>query len=61
MAAEGRAVELDISDWGTVVSALCVPKAEAKSAGRRLLKMATRIATQLAEALNIEPPDLSVK
>jgi hypothetical protein len=61
MAAEGKAVELDIGDWGTVVSALCVPKAEAKSARRRLLKMATRIATQLAEVLDIEPRDFSVK
>ena len=58
MATEGKAVELDISDWSTVVSALSAPTAEAKSARRRLLKMATTIADHLAEALGIEGPPL---
>lgn len=61
MAAEGKAIELDINDWSNVVSALCGAKVDKQSAHRQMLKMATRIATQLAEALNIEPPDLSVK
>ena len=61
MAAEGTTIDLEINDWSRIILALCAPKVDAESARRRLLKMATRIATQLAEALKIEPPDLSVK
>ena len=61
MAAEDKAIELDINDWSGVVSALCGAKVDRQSAHKRMLKMATRIATQLAEALNIEPSYLSVK
>jgi len=61
MAAEDKTIDLEINDWSRIVLALCAPKVDAESARRRLLKMATRIAAQLAEALNIEAPDLSVK
>lgn len=56
MAAEGKAIDLEIIDWSRVLLALCAPKVKADSARRRLLKMATILATNLAEALGIEPP-----
>jgi hypothetical protein len=61
MAAEGNPIELDISDWSNVVSALCGARVDKQSTRKQVLKMATRIANQLAEALNIEPPNLSIK
>ena len=61
MAAEGKHIDLEIIDWSRIISALCASKVDVDSARRRLFKMAMRLATQLAEALNIEPPDLSAK
>lgn len=56
MAAEGKTIDLEISDWSRIILALCASKVKADSARRRLLKMATIIATNLAELLGIEPP-----
>lgn len=56
MAAKGEAIELDITVWSSVVSALCGPTVDVAAVRKQMLKMATRIANQLAEALNIEPP-----
>jgi hypothetical protein len=56
MAAEGRATELDINDWSTVLLALCGPKVDEESVRRHLLGIARRIASQLAEALGIDGP-----
>ena len=61
MAAENKAIELDIHEWSNVVSALCGARVDKVSGRRNMLKMATRIANQLAEALNIEPPNFSLK
>ena len=57
MAADNKAIELDIHEWSRVVSALC----GAESDRKLMLKMATRIANQLAEALGIDPPSVSIK
>jgi hypothetical protein len=57
MAAEGKPIELDIHEWSNIVSALCGVESDRKL----MLKMATRIANQLAQALNIEPPTFSLK
>jgi hypothetical protein len=61
MAAKGEAIELDINDWSSVVSALCGPTVDVAAVRKQMLKMATRIAEQLAEALNIEPPKFLLK
>jgi hypothetical protein len=61
MASEGKAIELNIHDWSNVVSALCGARVDTQSAHKQMLKMATRIANQLAQALNIEPPSFSLK
>ncbi len=58
MAAAGKAVELDISDWGTVVSALCAPNVKKVSVRKQMLRTAQRIANQLAKALGIDGPPL---
>lgn len=58
MAAEGKAIELDINDWSRVLLALCGGRME-KTAGRnRLLRIARRIADDLAKGLGIDPPSL---
>jgi len=56
MAAEGKTIDLEINDWSRIILALSAPKIDAESARRRLLTMAKGIATQLAEALNIDGP-----
>jgi len=56
MAAEGRAVELDINEWSRVILALCGPPGNEVAVHRRLLEIGMRIASQLAEALGIDPP-----
>ena len=58
MAAEGKAIELDINDWSRVLLALCGGRME-KTAGRNLLlRIARRIADDLAESLGIDAPSL---
>jgi len=61
MAAEGKNTELNITDWSCVVLALCGAKGDKQWSHKQLLRIATRIANQLAEALGIDPPDFSVK
>jgi hypothetical protein len=58
MAAEGRSVELGISDWSTVLLALCGARAKAIPIRKHLLRTATRMASQLADTLGIAPPAL---
>ena len=60
MAAEGRAVELDIHEWSRVLLALCGGGTKEGAGRKRLLGMAKRIADRLAEGLGIEPPVLPV-
>ena len=60
MAAEGK-VELDISDWSRVLSALCGPRVKQVAVRKRLLRTARRIANDLAEALGMDAPPLSGK
>ena len=54
MAADGKAVELDINEWSRIVLALCGSGGNEVSVHRHLLKIGTRIANQLAEALDID-------
>jgi hypothetical protein len=61
MAAEGKNTELNITDWSCVVLSLCGAKGDKQWSHKHLLRLATRIANQLAEALKIDPPDFSVK
>lgn len=61
MAAEDKTIELDIHDWSDVVSALCGPTVDEVSVRKHLLKIATRIANQLADALGIDGPSLPVR
>ena len=58
MAAGDKAIELDISDWCTVLLAVCGMRARRASARRQLLRIGKRIADHLAEALGIDPPSL---
>ena len=58
MATEGKAIEVEIHEWCNVVSALCEARVGSESEHKRLLRLAARIANQLAEALGIEPPKL---
>jgi hypothetical protein len=60
MAAEGRAVELDIHEWSRVLLALCGGTTKEEAGRKRLLGMAKRIANHLAEALGIDPPSLGM-
>jgi len=61
MAAEGKNTELNITDWSCVVLALCGAKGDKQWSHKQLLRLAARIANQLAEALGIDPPSFSVK
>ncbi len=61
MAAEGKAIDLDINDWSTVLLALCGPRVKEVRVQKHLLRIAARIANHLAGALGIEPPHLSLK
>lgn len=56
MAAEGTSIDLDINDWSTVLLALCGTRAKEMSVCKHSLKIARRIANQLAEALGINAP-----
>ena len=56
MAAEGKAIELDIHDWSKVLLALCGTRAREKVVCKHLLGIARRIADHLAEALGIDAP-----
>ena len=58
MAAEGKAIDLDIHDWSTVLLALCGARAKEMTVRKHQLRTATRIANQLADALGIAPPSL---
>jgi hypothetical protein len=56
MAANGKAIELDINEWSRVVLALCGPPGNEVAIHRHLLEIGTRIADQLAKALGIDGP-----
>ena len=56
MAAENKAIELDINDWSTVLLALCGAREEGIPVRRRSLGITRRVANQLAGALGIDPP-----
>ena len=56
MAVEGRVVELDIHEWSRVLLALCGGRTKEAAGHKSLLGMAKRIASNLAEALEIDPP-----
>ncbi len=56
MAAEGKAIELDIHEWSMILLALCGASAKEKSVRNNQLETATMIANQLADALGIAPP-----
>jgi hypothetical protein len=58
MAAEGRAIDLDIHEWSRVLLALCGTREVEESDCKPLLDMARRIADRLAEALGIDRPML---
>jgi len=58
MAAEGKTIDLEISEWSRIILALCGPKSKKESDHRRLLKIAVEIANRLAERLHVEPPSL---
>ena len=58
MAAEGKALELDINDWSKVLLALCGMRAKEVPVCKHSLGIAKRIAGPLAEALGIDPPPL---
>jgi hypothetical protein len=60
MAAEGKAIELDINDWSSVLLALCGPRGNSVRDHKHLLRVAVGISNRLAEALGIEPPKFSV-
>ena len=60
MAAAGESIELNITDWSCVVLSLCGAKGDKQWGHKQLLRLATRIANQLAEALGIDPPSFSV-
>lgn len=56
MAAEDKAIELDIHDWSRVLLALCGARVKQEPVCKDSLKIAGRIANHLAEALGIEAP-----
>jgi len=56
MAADGKAIELDIHNWSKVLLALCGTRAREKVVCKHLLGIAGRIADHLAEALGIDAP-----
>lgn len=57
MAAAGTSIDLDINDWSTVLLALCGSRAKQMPVRKHHLGTATRIANQLADALEIAPPE----
>ncbi len=56
MAAEGKAIELDINDWSRVLLALCGGRMKKTAGHKHLLGIARKIASHLAEVLGIDPP-----
>ena len=56
MAAEGKAIELDINDWSRVLLALCGGRMKKTVGHKHLLGIARKIASHLAEVLGIDPP-----
>ena len=58
MAAEGKAIELDIHEWSRILLALCGARAKETAVRKHQLRTATKIANQLADALGIAPPAL---
>lgn len=58
MAAEGKAIKLDINDWSSVLSALCRTTVKETPVRKHLLGIATRIANHLAKGLGIDAPSL---
>ena len=58
MAAEDKAIELDIHEWSRILLALCGTSAQDMPVRKQLLRVAKRIASQLADALEIAPPSL---
>ena len=58
MGAESTSIDLDIHDWSTVVLTLCGTSAKEMPVRKHQLRMAARIAHQLADALGIDPPAL---
>ena len=61
MAAEDKAIELDIHDWSTVLLALCGARAKEMAVRKHQLRTATKIANQLADALGIAPPTMTAQ
>ena len=61
MAAEEKAIDLDISDWSTVLLALCGPRGKEVRVHKHLLGIARGIANHLAEALGIDAQPIPVK
>jgi hypothetical protein len=56
MDVEGHAVELAVHDWSQVLLALCGTTAKEKAVPKHSLRLARRIANDLAEALGIDGP-----
>jgi hypothetical protein len=61
MAAEGKTIDLEITEWSGIILALCGAKVEDDSVQRLLLGIARRIADQLAEAVEIDGPPSPVE
>jgi hypothetical protein len=53
---QAKNTELNITDWSCVVLSLCAAKGDKQWSHKHLLRLATRIANQLAEALGIDGP-----
>lgn len=56
MAAEGHAIELGVHDWSQVLLSLCGTRGKQERVSRQSLRVARRIANDLAEALGIDGP-----
>jgi hypothetical protein len=61
MAAEDRALELDIHEWSRILLALCGARAKETAVRKHQLRTATKIANQLADALGIAPPTMTAQ
>jgi hypothetical protein len=58
MAADGKAIELNVNEWNRILLALCGTRTNEMPICKRSLKTAGRIANDLAEALGIDAPSL---
>jgi hypothetical protein len=56
MAAEGKPIELDVTEWSSVLLPLCGARVKEESVRRHLHEIARKIAGQLAQELGIDPP-----